>query len=255
VWKVVSRLVKTVHSPLALIADIHGNRIALEAVLNDIEASGIQDVVCLGDVAAMGPQPAEALRALRELGCAVVMGNADAFMLDPTPTSQDEDMRRIEDIDAWCAAQLSRQDLEFIESFHSTVEIELDGGRTLLCYHGSPRSFDEIIGPTTPAGELDEMMADAAADIFAGGHTHFQMYRRHRHAVVINPGSVGMSYCRTLPLDDVGLASWADYAVVDRGSLSISLRRVGYDKQLVAAEIERSGMPHSAWLAAEWRGP
>jgi predicted phosphodiesterase len=245
--------VKSVHSSLALIADIHGNRIALEAVLRDIEASGVEDVVCLGDVSAMGPQPAEALRALRELGCSVVMGNADAFMLDPTPTGEGEDMRKIEDIDAWCAAQLSREDLEFIRSFEPTVRVDLDGGRTLLCYHGSPRSFDDIIGPTTPDGELDEMVAGAPADIFAGGHTHFQMYRRHRHAIVVNPGSVGMSYYRTLPLDDVGLGSWAEYAVVDRGSLSISLCRVAYDKQLVADAIERSGMPHSEWFAAEWR--
>ena len=245
---------RSVQSPLALIADIHGNRIALEAVLRDIESSGVQDVVCLGDVAAMGPQPAEALRALRELACSVVMGNADAFMLDPTSTSEDEDMRKIEDIDAWCAAQLSREDLDFIRSFQPTVRVELDGGRTLLCYHGSPRSFDEIIGPTTPDGELEAMMADAPADVFAGGHTHFQMYRRHRNAIVVNPGSIGMSYYRTVPLDDVGLASWAEYAVVDRASLSITLRRVPYDKTLVADAIERSGMPHSEWLAAEWRG-
>lgn len=244
---------KSRHSSLALIADVHGNRIALEAVLRDIEASGVQNVVCLGDVAAMGPQPAEALRALRELDCSVVMGNADAFMLDPTPTSEDEDLRKMEDIDAWCAAQLSPEDLDYIRTFEPTVRVDLDEGRTLLCYHGSPRSFDEIIGPTTPEGELDEIVADAPADIFAGGHTHFQMYRRHRHAIVVNPGSVGMSYDRTLPLDDVGFASWAEYALVDRGSLSITLRRVAYDKQLVAAAIERSGMPHSAWLAAEWR--
>jgi predicted phosphodiesterase len=245
--------VRSVQSPLALIADIHGNRIALEAVLRDIEASGVQDVVCLGDVAAMGPQPGEALRTLRELGCSVVMGNADAFMLEPTSTSEDEDMRKIEEIDAWCAAQLSRDDLDFIRSFQPTVRVDLNGGRTLLCYHGSPRSFDEIIAPTTPDGELDEMVAGAPADVFAGGHTHFQMYRRHRNATVVNPGSVGMSYSRTLPLNDVGLASWAEYAVVDRGSLSISLRRVHYDKQAVADAIERSGMPHAAWFAAEWR--
>ncbi len=240
-------------SALAVIADIHGNPIALEAVVHDMEANGVRDVVCLGDVAAMGPQPAESLRALRELRCSVVMGNADAFMLDPAATSEDEDMRRIEDIDAWCAAQLSREDLDFIRTFEPTVTVDLVGGRTLLCYHGSPRSFDEIIGPTTTDGELDEMMADARADIFAGGHTHFQMYRRHRHAIVLNPGSVGMSYHRTLPFDDVGLAPWAEYAVVDRDSLSITLRRVAYDKQLVADAIERSGMPHAAWFAAEWR--
>jgi predicted phosphodiesterase len=244
--------VKSMQGPLALVADIHGNRIALEVVLNDIDSSGIQDIVCLGDVASMGPQPAETLREVRDLGCPVVMGNADAFLLDPIPTSDDGDMRKIEDIDAWCAGRLTPDDLDFIRGFEPTVSIDL-GRRTLLCYHGSPRSFDEIIGPTTPDEELDGLQGQRPADVYAGGHTHFQMYRRHRHTVVINPGSVGMSYDRTLPLDDVRVASWAEYAVVDPRSLSITFRRVPYDKRLVADAIELSGMPHAAWFAAEWR--
>jgi predicted phosphodiesterase len=244
--------VTRLRSALALIADIHGNASALDAVLSDVRASGIRDVVCLGDVSATGPHPAEALRMVRDIGCPVVMGNADAFMLDPTPTADDDEMRKIEDIDAWCAAQLSRDDLEFIRSFEPTVTVALGEGQRMLGYHGSPRSYDDLIRSATPDAELDEMLGESPAVVFAGGHTHFQMYRRHRHAVVINPGSVGMSYHRTLPLDDVGLAPWAEYAVLDPASLSVAFRRVPYDKGLVADAIERSGMPHAAWLAAEW---
>jgi predicted phosphodiesterase len=245
--------VTSAQSPLALISDIHGNEIALEAALRDIDSSGIGDIVCLGDVASMGPHPVEVLRRVGELECPVVMGNADAFLLNPTVTSGDDEMRKIEELDSWCAEQLSEDDRGFIRSFEATVSVDL-GGRELLCYHGSPRSFDEIIRPTTPDDELDEMLEGRSAHVFAGGHVHFQMYRRHRRSIVLNPGSVGMSYSRTLPVEDVGLAPWAEYAVFDRNSLSVSFHRVPYDKMLVADAIERSGMPHSDWLAAEWRG-
>jgi predicted phosphodiesterase len=64
---------------VAFISDIHGNAVALEAVLADIARRRVDEIVCLGDVAAGGPQPGEALERLRTLGCAVVRGNADEW--------------------------------------------------------------------------------------------------------------------------------------------------------------------------------
>ena len=66
---------------LALIADLHGNAVALDAVLDDLACRRIIELVCLGDVAAGGPQPGEALRRLRALGGTVVRGNADDWLL------------------------------------------------------------------------------------------------------------------------------------------------------------------------------
>ena len=75
---------------IAVISDIHGNLPGLEAVLNDIEEVGAEQIVCLGDVAGFGPQPREALASIKALGCPVVMGNADMEMLRP---------RQLEEID------------------------------------------------------------------------------------------------------------------------------------------------------------
>jgi hypothetical protein len=72
---------------LALIADLHGNAVALEAVLDDLAGRRITELVCLGDVAAGGPQPREALARLRELGCPVVLGNADEWLLEASHAS------------------------------------------------------------------------------------------------------------------------------------------------------------------------
>ena len=93
---------------IALIADIHGNLAALDAVLDALGPEQPGRFVCLGDVAATGPQPREVLRRLHGLGCPVVMGNADAELLDVAPPGPetDDDSRRIADIARWCAAQL-----------------------------------------------------------------------------------------------------------------------------------------------------
>lgn len=69
---------------LALISDIHGNKVALEAVLKTISTRHITQVVCLGDVASTGPQPCEVIKRLREVGCPIVMGNMDAWLLQPS---------------------------------------------------------------------------------------------------------------------------------------------------------------------------
>jgi hypothetical protein len=72
---------------VALISDIHGNAVALDAVLADIARRRVDEVVCLGDVAMGAPQPREVLARLRDLSCAVVMGDADEWLLEGLATS------------------------------------------------------------------------------------------------------------------------------------------------------------------------
>lgn len=231
---------------IALIADLHGNLAALDVVLSDIARLEVERVVCLGDVAATGPQPREVTRRLRGLACPVVMGNADAWLLDPPARpAADETTRRVEEIDHWCRAQLDAADLAFIRSFRPIIEITLAGAGRLLCFHGSPRSYDDVIRATTPDDELAPLLGSHNATLLAGGHTHERLLRRHGAATLLNPGSVGM------PLDP----PWAEYAVVSGAShaLEAAFHRVRFDMAAFIATIERSGMPHANWLAAEWR--
>jgi predicted phosphodiesterase len=68
---------------IAIISDIHGNMVALDAALADIESEHVDQIVCLGDVAEFGPHPREVLARLRALGCPVIMGNTDERLIDP----------------------------------------------------------------------------------------------------------------------------------------------------------------------------
>lgn len=159
------------YSRVALISDIHGNLLALEMVLEDVEREGVDGVVCLGDVAATGPWPSETVDRLRSLDCPVVMGNADDELLRPGVLPEDEGSRRIAEIDRWCAGRLSADQLDWVCGFHQTLEVTLRGGRTLLCFHGSPRSFDEGVTPETPAEDLARMFSGHHADVMAGTPT------------------------------------------------------------------------------------
>lgn len=243
---------------VALVADIHGNLAALDAVLSDIERENVDRVVCLGDIAATGPEPRETVERMMSLGLPMVMGNADEDMLRPLrPVSAakvSEDARRVADIDRWCAGKLSEKHLEYIRAFRKTVEIPLGGGRSILCFHGSPKSNTDVIVSDTPERELAAMFSNhTGADVMAGGHTHAQMVRRYGNTMLINPGSVG------LPVDGEGEEAhnppWAEYAIVssEDGFSSVEMRRVPVDVEWVRRAALACGMPHAGWWASDWR--
>jgi predicted phosphodiesterase len=244
---------------IAIIADIHGNLTALEAVLAEIAAEGIERIVCLGDVAALGPQPREVIARLRAVGCPVVMGNTDAMLLAlqgaGSPAGQGESN---EYFDRWCAAQLTPDDFAYLRTFAPIISVSLDDGATLLCYHGSPRSYDERIKAETPDDALQEMLAATPAQVYAGGHTHQQMLRRHRDVLVLNPGTVGFAKDALAPAAPIRNPNWAEYAVlttgrVDGGQLDVSLRRVSFDLDALFAAMDASGIPREHWRKGDWR--
>jgi putative phosphoesterase len=202
---------------VGLIADVHGNLAALEAVLAALDTERPDRVVCLGDVAAMGPQPRETLHRLRELACPVVMGNADAELLDPSLMPEaTEDARRFKAMTRWAADQLDDADRAFIRGFQPTVEITLDPAIRLLCCHGSPRSFDDAITASTSEEELAPMLAGASATVIAGGHTHTRLLRTLPGRTLVNPGSVGLAY-EFLPDGSVRVPPWAEFALLTEG--------------------------------------
>jgi len=241
---------------IAILSDIHGNLVALEAVLADLDAERIDQIVCLGDVAVFGPRPREVMTRLRGLNCPVVMGNMDAWLLDPRPHEvRDENYRRIMEVELWSARQLSPADLDYLRTFRPTVEVALGDGATLLCFHGSPQCNTDVIVSTTPEEELERLLSGFSATVMAGGHTHAQMLRRHRDMVFINPGSVGLSFERARHADQTRNPPWAEYGLVgwENGCLNIELRRVPFDVDVMIRAARDSGLPHLEWWVKNWR--
>src|SRR5215211_252104 len=102
---------------IGLIADIHGNVMALDAVLDKMGRDDVDQIVCLGDVAALGPQPGTVIVRLRDLGCPCVLGNTDAWLLpDPPLSAEPATTVAVAGLTRWCAEQLSDADVAFLRS-------------------------------------------------------------------------------------------------------------------------------------------
>lgn len=239
---------------IALISDIHANEIALHAVLDDMEQIGVDQMVCLGDVATLGPAPGAVLQTLQTLGCPCIMGNHDAFLLDPTIIHTYTESPLIIAAVDWCRSQLSGKNLDFLHTFQPHLEISLDAQTTLLLFHGSPRSHMDNILSTTSPDELDGLLAGHHASVMAGGHTHIQMLRQHRGMLIVNPGSVGQAFKEFVAGEPPTLLTHAEYATVeatDRG-ITVILRRVPLNKRILSEAIEACDNPLRGWLLQQY---
>jgi putative phosphoesterase len=212
---------------VAVLADIHGNLPALEAVLAEVDAAAPDLLVVCGDVAS-GPLPAESIELLRSLPYArFVCGNADRELVGAFDGGKDASGSLSNN---WCATQISREQRDFLASFAETVSIEVDGlGRVLFC-HGSPRSDEEMMTSETSDERLKEFMAGVDAAVVVCGHTHMPFDRMAGGVRVINPGSVGM------PFGEPG----AHWALLGPG---VDMRYTDYDRGAAAARIRRSAWP------------
>ena len=196
---------------VALLADVHANLIALEAVLADLPA--VEAIWVMGDTVGYGPDPAETLALLRERGATLVAGNHDRAvatgeglaLFNPAARTAAERHR------SWLGAA----DLDALASL--PVARELPGGFSIC--HGSPRDplWEYVFDARTAAFA----MADLAATRCCVGHTHVPaIFHTGDGKVMINPGSVGQ------PRDGDPRAS---YALLDVARAAVDFRRVDYD--------------------------
>ena len=238
---------------VAVIADIHGNLVALDAVLDELETAPVDRIVCLGDVVADGPQPQGVIARLQGLGCPVVRGNMDDWFLNPgPPEAGGEDPQRIGDIELWGVSCLSNTELDYLRTFQKIVSLPLADRTELLCVHGSPRSNTEDIRATTTEDDVDRILSGLRPAVLASGHTHAAMLRQHRETILINPGSVGNPSPRTA---GGRRPCWAEYAVLvwNHNGASIDFRRRVVDYDLLAQTARESGMPHADWWIQRWQ--
>ncbi|MEO7033784.1 MAG: metallophosphoesterase family protein [Polyangiaceae bacterium] len=236
---------------IALISDLHGNEIALNAVLDDIDRRGADQTVCLGDVATLGPRPIAVLERLQKLGCVCILGNHDEFMLEPSLVREYSKIPVLLDAVAWCQAQLPSDAVAFIRSFRRSFELPLDDKNRLFLFHGSPESNVVDLLATTPPEELDSLLAGHHAAVMAGGHTHIQMLRQHRGVLVVNPGSVGMPFKEYVAGGPPSVLPYAEYASVEAGggSVTVQLHRVPLDKAALRGAALSVDNPICASLA------
>jgi putative phosphoesterase len=226
---------------IAIVSDIHGNFRAFQAVLADLRQVAPDLIVHGGDLAYGGTHSAEIIDQVRSLGWPGVRGNTDEMLWAPKRLTEFATtapklaplLSILQDMIPSTLASIGEERLRWLEGLPSKYSQE---GFSLV--HASPNDLWRAPMPHASDDELESTYASLRARIVACGHIHRPYIRRLPGMTVANTGSVSQSY------DGDRRAS---YLVID--GESVSIRRVEYDVESEAAELLRSGLPHSDWLS------
>ena len=247
---------------LAILSDIHGNSIALDAVLADIEhAGGVDGYWLLGDYAAIGPDPVGVLEQIRALPNAhFLRGNTDRYAstqgllegwLDEA-TAHPGKIAELFDFArsmAWTMGAITAAGfLGWMRELPLDLRMTLPDGTRVLGVHAAPGTDDgKGLSPALSEAELRAALAGCAADLVFVGHTHKPLDVTIDGIRVFNLGSVSNS-----PVED----QRAKYAILhsDVTSHRVEARRVAYDQAAVIALTERLGHPAAGRITQFMRG-
>lgn len=225
---------------IAFISDIHGNAVALEAVINDLKSKNIDKLFVLGDLCYRGPEPTRSLELVRTLNAEVIKGNADEWVVrgvreGEVPEAALEMMNKERE---WTVSQLESSDLEYLKNLASQIHLE-ENGVKVNGFHATPDSLFEVIPPHTEDEQIENKLMKATdAQIYVYAHIHKPYIRYINGKVIMNIGSVG------LPFDGIPKASYGLIEIED-GNLCTSIQRVSYDVEKVVSLYQESHYPNA----------
>jgi putative phosphoesterase len=228
---------------VAIVSDIHGNLVGLDACLADIVAQGGADaIVAAGDLCLDGPRPKKVLQRLEELGAQCVRGNTDRMLGD----AGNDGANAAESAQlAWTRKQLGEKWLAWMRELPFAVRVG-EQQNELLIVHANPTNDDEHLWPDADDATLERLIGHERATTIAFGHLHLPYVRHWRGRMLVNVASAG------LPKDGDPRACYALFTERE-GGWEIKHRRVAFDVKKVATQLADCGIPESAELIATLR--
>ncbi|MGI8773427.1 MAG: metallophosphoesterase family protein [Actinomycetota bacterium] len=221
---------------IAILSDIHGNLMALDAVMTDLESQSPDEIWCGGDIGWGGPWASECIARVRSEGWTSVKGNTDIWITgDPQTVDTPEDRAIFNQLAA--IHDVSKEDARWLAS----LPLGHHPAGSILLVHGTPLSPFQGPMPDAPAKEFRVFEDQAKFVVY--GHVHHAFSRRLTGGtLLVNTGSVGF------PEDE----ERASYLIIDRDGPDISWqhRRVEYDRRAVIAEAKRQPEPLRSRLLA-----
>lgn len=230
----------------AILADIHSNLAAFEAVLEDVKKrGGAEEIWCLGDIVGYGPDPGECIQLLRHYKHLCIAGNHDWAAVGKIDTSDFNPMAAA--ACQWTAQQLTPQDVSYLKD----LPLKLHRGDFTLV-HGSPR--EPIWEYLLSVESAEANFAQFETRFCLIGHSHIplvfsyseqssvcllgelsdELSLREQNRLIINPGGVGQ------PRDGDPRAS---YALYDSEAATVYHYRVDYDILATQRKMMEKGLP------------
>lgn len=240
---------------LAVLADIHGNLTALQAILSDVQTRGVDGYIVAGDHVNGGPRPVEVMRALRTLNAWMIRGNTDNYLLQIRDGTAPDAWRTSKQwaVTRWSYQHIDAETLDYIAALPEQCTVELAGVAPIRVVHGTPSSaFDHSIpddDPTTMdlfriAGiikrkrvltSVNQILAEIAESVLVCSHSHISWLHHSHGRLALNPGSVGF------PINGDARAQYALLTWQDNG-WHADLKAVAYDLARNRKDFVDSGL-------------
>lgn len=219
---------------IAIISDIHGNSVALKAVIKDAKQNNVDDFVFLGDLVNDFPFGNETLEIVKNLSNKVLKGNKEQYLIDYDKEKYKWDNIQFKNT-LFMYNELTKENLEYIKKLPHCMNIEYEGVKLLIA-HGSPESVEELLNQNKRE-LLDKYTKNLEADALIFGHTHEAMwYENINEKLVLNAGCCGVTpYYKAK----------AEYVILEIKNgkiLKIDLRLVDYNIEEVKEKIIKSGI-------------
>jgi putative phosphoesterase len=209
---------------IGLIADVHANVVALEAVLEDM-GKKVDVILCAGDIVGYNPYPNETVELLKKYRVKCVRGNYDNAVITGDilwfNTVAQQTIR-------WTISHLTRDSMRFLETLPE--HIDLNG---LTVYHGGPNRLQEFVYENDHE-RFCRVFDPFDVSVVVFGHTHMPLVETCGGKTVLNPGSVGQ------PRDGDPRAC---YGIYDTETKKFEIHRVSYDYKKVQQAIVEAGLP------------
>ncbi len=231
---------------IAIIADIHGNLPALEAVLRRVGALRVDRLVVAGDIVVGAPDSAACWERVRALGCPVLRGNHERYVFDfDTPRARPEWATERFGPVRWAAGQFDRAAKDALAALPATLRLPEAPG--VLFVHGSPRGDNDLVFPYTAEAELAARFGGVDERLIVRAHNHYCGVRDWGGGRIVTVGSVG------LPLDGTPAAQFAlvETDADSRGGWRVEHHAVEYDVGAAVRRFRESGYLDAAGPMAE----
>ncbi|MTT31527.1 YfcE family phosphodiesterase [Terrilactibacillus sp. BCM23-1] len=228
---------------IALISDIHGNAVALDAVLEDVKKQHVDQIFVLGDLCFRGPEPKRALERVRSLDTVVIKGNADEWIVRGVKQGEvpDHMLSIMKKEQEWGASKLDEDDLNYLSHLPTGHQLQVDDSMINL-FHATPESLFEVV----PSDSKDDVLYDrfhleGSENVYVYAHIHTAFIRFIKGNLVMNTGSVG------LPFDGVAKASYGLLDMTD-GNISGRIIKVPYDIEKVVKQYQSLDYPNAEMM-------
>ena len=239
---------------LAVFSDIHGNLLALRAILADARAQGASAFITAGDLVARAPYPLETMALLQEIGALMIRGNADQYQIDYDLHRKERGNQRgpAFDVVRWIDQTIGEHGVRWLESLPKEMVVALPGMPPIRVVHGSPGNLNRGLVPgdaetlrvfrtaglwrsEDPPAPLAQQLNGAAESLIICAHTHIPWRETVAGRVVFNPGGGGIPVNGD-PRAQYALVNWSGE------QWQIEHRAVTYDTAALKAAYRDSGL-------------